>query len=282
VSELTIQRSSAANAADERQRGGSVSTVPQVVPLPRARRHTLHFLSSIRSASPVFLDAEVDATALLADRAAAPRPVSVVTYVVQAVGRVLARHPDANVAACGGLRRRCVRYPFVDVKLALDKEVAGTRVVLSGVLPDADVASRAFLQHRITRLREGDPGRLPEFAGARALQRLPLTVGRLAFAVASRPPSRHRHLGTVAVTSLGHRRVLRFFSSGGTAITVGVGRIESRAVARDGRLAIAPVLPLSLTFDHRLLDGALAADVLDDLVDTLQRPPAPERADVDD
>jgi pyruvate/2-oxoglutarate dehydrogenase complex dihydrolipoamide acyltransferase (E2) component len=251
-----------------------------VVAVPRQRRHTLHFLAATRSTAPVYLDAAVDASALIADRAAGER-VSVLAYVVQAVGRVLARHPDANAAWAGGpLRARRVLHPFVDVKLTLDKEVAGTRVVLSAVLADADVASRAFLAARIARLRDADPARLPEFAGVRALHRLPLPAGRAAYHLADRPAARHRHRGTVSVTSLAHRHIGRFHSDGGTAITVGVGRIAPHPVVRDGLVAVAPILPLSLTFDHRLVDGALAADVLDDLVATLTQPPGPGCADV--
>jgi pyruvate/2-oxoglutarate dehydrogenase complex dihydrolipoamide acyltransferase (E2) component len=256
--------------------------------VPRQRRHTLHFLAHARAASPVHLDAEADAGALLAHRAAAAGaiggeggdgPPSVLSHVVQAIGRVLARHPDANAGYGGVLRPRLIRYPWVDVKLTLDRELEGTRVVLSAVLSDADRASRAFLHGRIRRLADADPAALPDFAGARALHRLPYPAGRLAFTAANRLGSRHRHLGTVAVTSLGHRRVQRFFSSGGTAVTIGVGRITDRPVIRDGAVVAAPVLPLSLTFDHRVLDGALAADVLDALVETLEQPPVPEAPD---
>jgi hypothetical protein len=248
-------------------------------PVPRGRRHTLAFLAWGRSASPVFLDAEVDAGALLADREAGEHRTSPVTYVVHAAGRVLARHPDANAAHGGLLRARRARYTSVDVKLTMDRSVAGSRVVLTSVLAGADRATRADLQARVERLRAGDPRTLPEYAGARALQRLPHPAGRLAFRLAAGLRRRHRHLGTVAVTSLGHRRVQRFFSHGGTALTVGVGRITERPVARDGRIVVRPVLPLSLTFDHRVLDGALAADVLDDLVRTLEAPPLPEPGD---
>jgi pyruvate dehydrogenase E2 component (dihydrolipoamide acetyltransferase) len=38
-----------------------------------------------------------------------------------------------------------------------------------------------------------------------------------------------------------------------------IGRIAERAVVRDGRLAAAPTGNLSLTFDHRVVDGARAA-----------------------
>ena len=237
----------------------------------RERRHTLAFLAAARAAAPVHLDTEVDATALLAGRAATGH--SIVAHVVQAVGRVLARHPEANATHGGGLRQTRRLHPFVDVKLTLDKEITGTRVVISAVVPDADTASREFLQHRIDGLKHADPATDPEFAGVRALHRLPVPLGRLAFAIASRPATRHRRLGTVSVTSLGHRRVQRFFSHGGTAVTIGIGRITDRPVVEDGRVAVAPILPLSLTFDHRVIDGAAAADVLDDLAATLTAAP---------
>jgi pyruvate dehydrogenase E2 component (dihydrolipoamide acetyltransferase) len=36
---------------------------------------------------------------------------------------------------------------------------------------------------------------------------------------------------------------------------VGFGRIEDRAVVRDGQLVARPVMPMSVTFDHRVIDG---------------------------
>ena len=36
---------------------------------------------------------------------------------------------------------------------------------------------------------------------------------------------------------------------------VGFGQIEDRAVVREGRVVARPVMPMSVTFDHRLIDG---------------------------
>ena len=33
------------------------------------------------------------------------------------------------------------------------------------------------------------------------------------------------------------------------------GRIEDRPVVRDGKLVARPVMPVSVTFDHRVIDG---------------------------
>ena len=43
---------------------------------------------------------------------------------------------------------------------------------------------------------------------------------------------------------------------------LGVGRITQRAVVADGRIVAAPTCVLSLTFDHRVADGAPAAQLL--------------------
>ena len=39
-----------------------------------------------------------------------------------------------------------------------------------------------------------------------------------------------------------------------------VGRVTQRAVVRDGELVAAPVGYVSVTFDHRVVDGARAAE----------------------
>jgi pyruvate/2-oxoglutarate dehydrogenase complex dihydrolipoamide acyltransferase (E2) component len=46
------------------------------------------------------------------------------------------------------------------------------------------------------------------------------------------------------------------------AAILGVGALQSRAVARDGVVVLAPALKLTLVSDHRVLDGAMAARLL--------------------
>ncbi|MEU5839546.1 2-oxo acid dehydrogenase subunit E2 [Streptomyces diacarni] len=238
----------------------------RVEPFPRERRHTAHFLREIRGFSPVFLGADVDMSAVRRHQRAAREAggnAPTVAYVLYVAARVLAAHPEANAAMRGLLRPRVTRYPTVAGKLALDKRLNGRRVVLAAVLPDLQRLSLEEIGQRIAHHREGDAEQLPEFAGVRSLQRLPVPLGRLVYRLATRPL--HRRIatnGTFSVSSLGHRPVTSFHSVGGTTITLGLGGIADRPVVRDGAPAVAPVLPLSLTFDHRVLDGAEAADVL--------------------
>lgn len=248
-----------------------------VAALPRQRRHTLHFLSGLRQFAPVFLDTEVDMSEVLAHRDRARQDgvrYSVVGYVLQSAARVLVAHPEANAAIRGRLRPRVARYPSAAGKVAFDRTVQGHRVVLTAVLPDLEHATLDRIQSELERYRDADPA--DGFPGALAMHRLPVPLGRALLRGALR--SLHRRpilMGTFAVSSLGHRPVDGFASLGGTTITLGLGRIAPRPAAVAGQVLIRPTMRLTLTFDHRVVDGAEAADVLGDLKDALEHFGAP-------
>ncbi len=56
-----------------------------------------------------------------------------------------------------------------------------------------------------------------------------------------------------------------------TAI-LATGRIRDTPVVRDGQIVVRSIMPLSLSFDHRVIDGALAARFVNMLVKFLQDP----------
>jgi pyruvate dehydrogenase E2 component (dihydrolipoamide acetyltransferase) len=56
----------------------------------------------------------------------------------------------------------------------------------------------------------------------------------------------------------------------GNAVTVALGVIQPRALVVEGDVVARPACTLSLTFDHRVLDGAAAGRALTDLVTVLQ------------
>lgn len=242
--------------------------------IARERRHTLVFLDEIRSCAPVFLDTEVDMTRVRAHRAAAHSRggyYSTVTYLLHTTARVMAAHPSANAAIRGHIRPQIATYDFVHGKVTLDKTIGGQRVVLSVVLRDLQNADMDDIQRQLNRFREGDPARMPEFGPTRMLQQLPWPLRPLAFRLSVRPLGRRAQaMGTFAVTSLGHRPVDGFYSVGGPTITLGCGVTAERPVVRAGQLIVAPTMRLSMSFDHRVIDGAEAADVLAEIKNSLE------------
>jgi len=53
---------------------------------------------------------------------------------------------------------------------------------------------------------------------------------------------------------------------------LGVGKIQDRPVVRDGKVVIRKILPLSISFDHRVVDGAEAARFLNTVIARLEDP----------
>ncbi|MFO7263840.1 MAG: hypothetical protein A6D91_00415 [Bacillaceae bacterium G1] len=80
--------------------------------------------------------------------------------------------------------------------------------------------------------------------------------------------------GTISVTNIG--------SAGGLFFTpiinypevaiLGIGRITEKPVVRNGQIVVAPVMALSLSFDHRLIDGELAQRALNYIKELLHDP----------
>jgi pyruvate dehydrogenase E2 component (dihydrolipoamide acetyltransferase) len=53
---------------------------------------------------------------------------------------------------------------------------------------------------------------------------------------------------------------------------LGVGKLLQKPVVHGDAVVIRPILPLSLTFDHRALDGAEAQRFLNELIAYLSNP----------
>ena len=194
-----------------------------------------------------FVSREVDATALNAARAKQLPSVEQshkvklthTDLIVAAVAAALKKHPRMNASWDGGGIRT---NPDVNVALAMAVENA----VVTAVIQNADKASSGELA---VRRRE-----LADRAAANKLQ--PADIGGATFTISN--------LGMFAVDSF-------------TAIIVppqagilAVGAIAERVVAVDGKPVVRPMLTLTLSSDHRVVDGARAAAFLNDVVAALQ------------
>ncbi len=56
------------------------------------------------------------------------------------------------------------------------------------------------------------------------------------------------------------------------AVILGIGRIQEKPIVRDGEIVAAPVLAVSLSFDHRIVDGATAQLALNQIKRLLNDP----------
>ncbi len=239
---------------------------------PAARKQTYAFLEDARQTCHVYLMADVDATRLSAARAEAGGKLSFVSFVVKAAAEVIADIPDARVVLQDGLWPRLVHVKDVHAKVLFDKNVEGQRCVLSGTVEHADRCSVEEIQqvvdhHKLARVDSNGP-----FKQVRSLQRLPLPLVRLIYRAVLRNPFRRARLqGTFSVTSVGQEPVRAIFPMIASSLGFGVGRVAEAPVVRDGRVVVAQTFTLSLAFDHRVLDGAIASEVLAAVKSRLER-----------
>jgi pyruvate dehydrogenase E2 component (dihydrolipoamide acetyltransferase)/2-oxoglutarate dehydrogenase E2 component (dihydrolipoamide succinyltransferase) len=79
--------------------------------------------------------------------------------------------------------------------------------------------------------------------------------------------------GTFTLTSLGGRGVGLYQTpiiNQPEAAILGVGRIRDRAVVKDGQIVIAPIMPCSITVDHRIIDGVIVENFLGRLQELME------------
>ena len=80
--------------------------------------------------------------------------------------------------------------------------------------------------------------------------------------------------GTFTISSLGIYDI-RFFTSilnPPQAGILSIGKIFDRPVARNGEIVIRPIVEITLAIDHRIVDGALGAQFLQDFKNSLEDP----------
>jgi pyruvate dehydrogenase E2 component (dihydrolipoamide acetyltransferase) len=80
--------------------------------------------------------------------------------------------------------------------------------------------------------------------------------------------------GTFTVTNVGMYEVDTFtpIVNPPEAAILGVGRIIEKPAVKKGQIVVCSMMHLSLTFDHRIVDGAPAADFLRTVKHTLEKP----------
>lgn len=188
---------------------------------------------------------EVDATRLLAIRSGLTRrhdrKVPLEALVVKAVTPVLAAYPEFNSTLEGN---ELVVHGRMDIGVAVDTPDG----LLVAVIRNADRRLVLGLADEVTRLGTGAKNRR---LGVEELSGQTFTVSNIGavgggFGTPIVPP------GTTAILS--------------------VGRAVDKPVAREGRVEIAPLLPLSLSYDHRVIDGGLGRRFMAMLIENLEEP----------
>ncbi len=227
------------------------SSLPgRLVPLSKKRRITAERMSlSARTVARLTLNTEIDATEMIALRArllpvyeaASGVRLSYNDILVKAVATALGEHPYLNARwADDGI----YLVDAVNIGVAMAMEDG----LVVPVVHDAAGKTLAEISIEVNRLlskSRQDRLSLVDITG-----------------------------GTFTITNLGMFGIDSFtpIVNPPEAAILGVGRIVERPVGRDGRVVLRPMMGLSLSFDHRIVDGAPAARFLQRLQQLLEGP----------
>ena len=233
--------------------GGDAAKRSEVTPLSPTRRVIGERMArSAHTAAAVTLTTEAEADALLAARADlvaalagtdAPPP-TYNDFFARLVAVALRDFPDLNASLTDD---GIMRHPAIHLGIAVDTE----RGLLVPVLRDAQAKSVQVIA--------GESARL--IAAARAGQSAPADLQG----------------GTFTITNLGPYEIDAFtpIINPPQCAILGVGRIVARPVVADeaaGTIAVRKGVALSLTFDHRIVDGGPAARFLQRIKHYVERP----------
>lgn len=214
---------------------------------------------------------ELDVTRAAERIAAARGQVSWTGFVIGSVARAVALHPAVNVRGAG---RHLVCFDRVDIGATVERGSMEDPMLDIALLPAADRLSCAEVTSMLHEAKVGPPPTHEATRAVKTLLGLPAPLRRLAIrALGARPRTAARFGPAVGITSLG-----MFANAWGWAIPfapltviVSVGSVVERPAVEGGVVVVRPRLPLTVTFDHAVVDGAPAArfvETLRDLVET--------------
>ncbi|WP_295724535.1 pyruvate dehydrogenase complex dihydrolipoamide acetyltransferase [uncultured Bartonella sp.] len=203
--------------------------------LVESKRTVPHFYVTIDCEIDALLKlrAELNAAAPMVKTSAGEKPaykLSVNDMVIKATALALKAVPDANVS---WLDSGMMRHKFVDVGVA----VSIPNGLITPIIKHAEEKSLSTISNAMKDLAK------------RARER-------------KLKPEEYQG-GTTAVSNMGMYGVKDFCAiinpPHATIFAIGAG--EQRAVVKNGELAIATVMSVTLSTDHRAVDGALAAEL---------------------
>jgi len=237
---------SAGRAAD--QRTGGLSLEPERIKLTNIQRVTGKRMFQSHTEIPVVtVNTEADVTELLSVRkklnADETMHITINDFVIKAVTRALIKNPRLNASIDGN---ELIIYPNIHLGVA----VATPRGLLVPVIRFADQKSLLEISEEMQQIRQ--------IAAESAFSPEDLTGG------------------TFTVSNIGKFGVTSFtpIINQPEAAILGICAVKDRLMRIDGEIVDRKIMGLSLTFDHRIIDGAESAQFIQTLQDLLENPVA--------
>jgi len=218
---------------------------PEVLPISGMRKIIAQRMAEVKPGVPHFyvtVDIEMEEAAKIREQAkAAEVKVSFNDLIVKAAAMALRRQPKVNVSLQGD---RILHYQTADVGIAVAIEDG----LITPVIRDADQKSLGTIA--------AEARELAERARRKALK-----------------PEEYAG-GSITVSNLGMFGVDSFIAviNPPQASIVAVGAVAEKPVVREGKVVVRKMMSATFSGDHRIVDGALGAQYLQELKALLEQP----------
>ncbi|MCY1076607.1 pyruvate dehydrogenase complex dihydrolipoamide acetyltransferase [Archangium lansingense] len=218
---------------------------PKAVPVTTMRKVIGQRMAEVKPGVPHFylsVDVEMDAALKIREEAKAlESKVSVNDIIVKASAMALRRYPKMNVSLHGDT---ILHFETVDVGIAVAIEDG----LITPIIRDADKKGLSAIS--------AEARDLAERARKRGLKPHEYTGGSL------------------TVSNLGMYGIDSFIAviNPPQAAILAVGSVSDKVVVRDGQMVVRKLMTVTLSGDHRVIDGAIGAEYLRELKALLEHP----------
>lgn len=242
--------------------------------LARDRWNLLDLINVVgKGAVPTYLFSDIDMTwaeALRSSMLANGHRTTVTAILLKAIAVAQRRHPATRNALLPF--GQVVTFHNIVAGFTVERFVNSQPVVFLGSIVNPDTKSLEQIAFELSEHAERDIALVPQLNIEHRFSSMPWLLRRLILWLGLIFPSiRLRYMGaTFGVSSLGKFGLKAIIPPCVCTSTFGVGAVEQRAVVKDGKVEIRPMMTLVLNFDHRLIDGAPAARFLGDVRDLLE------------
>ncbi len=221
-----------------------------------------------KDAVPTYLFIDIDMTWVEEIRAklkSMGSKVTVTAILLKAIAIAQRAHPDSRTASLPW--GRTVTFNDIVAGFTVERFVDEQPAVFFGAIKNPDTKSVEEIASELKLYSDSDMSSLEHLDRQDNFSKMPWLLRRLILWVGMRYPAvRLKYLGaTFGLSSIGKWGAKALIPPCVSTSTFGIGEIEQRAVVRDGKIVVRPMMTLTLNFDHRMIDGGPAARFVNDV-----------------
>jgi len=237
--------------------------------LARCRWNVLDLMQLIGGKSiPTYLFCDIDMTwaeGFRKDLAARGQKTTITAILIKAMAIAQHNHP-ASRSVIMPFGRQAILNKIV-AGITIERFVDGQPAVFFGSIHEPDTKSVVKIAQELKDYGQKDIKDLPQLDIEDRFSRMPWLLRQLVWWIGMQHPYiRLRFMGaTFGLSTLGKFQLQAIIPPCVTTSTFGIGRVEERAVVRNGHVEIRPMGTLTLNFDHRLIDGGPAARFIEEV-----------------